>query len=288
MWRAKTRSWRQTDQAALRVGVSSNFDPVNVTNYTKCRDLIWNLLIKKPDESPSQSTFRSLVLSDNPQDGQFCSTTGRYRFEHVCNSVICRGVAWSNAARTWNGNWPIRPRSRNERTVDELDAELPRSDGFNIQIGNGLFARRPEPYGRRPAKTGCQTEQQTGLRQPTALLRATASFDPAASTLSTQLLRYAIRSMSGGRSRNQRRGPPQALGDGGQNKLILGASWTTQSKSAELQDALQVRKPHLDLLALASRLLEASVRANDGRRPGRVHGCRAGSCAMGLLDSTAV
>ena len=59
-------------------------------------------------------------------------------------------------------------------------------------------------------------------------------------------------SLSGWRSRNQRCEPAQVLSDGGQNKLILGASWTTQSKSAELQDAFQVRKPHLDLLALTS------------------------------------
>jgi hypothetical protein len=45
--------------------------------------------------------------------------------------------------------------------------------------------------------------------------------------------------------------------DGSQNKLILGASWATQSQSTEPQDALQVCEPHLDLLALPSRLLEA-------------------------------
>jgi hypothetical protein len=49
---------------------------------------------------------------------------------------------------------------------------------------------------------------------------------------------------------NQRCKSPQVLSDGGQNKLILGASWTTQSKPTELKDALQVREPHLDLLAL--------------------------------------
>lgn len=37
--------------------------------------------------------------------------------------------------------------------------------------------------------------------------------------------------------RNQRCEPPQVLGNGGQNELILGASWTTQSRPAELQDA---------------------------------------------------
>jgi hypothetical protein len=37
----------------------------------------------------------------------------------------------------------------------------------------------------------------------------------------------------------------------------LGASWTTQSKQAELEDALQVCEPHLDFLALKSRLLKA-------------------------------
>jgi hypothetical protein len=38
---------------------------------------------------------------------------------------------------------------------------------------------------------------------------------------------------------------------------ILTASWTTQSKSTESQNALQVREPHLDLLALTPRLLKA-------------------------------
>jgi hypothetical protein len=49
---------------------------------------------------------------------------------------------------------------------------------------------------------------------------------------------------------NQRSEPPQVLSDGGQNKLILGASRATQSEAAEPQDALQVCEPHLDLLAL--------------------------------------
>ena len=76
-------------------------------------------------------------------------------------------------------------------------------------------------------------------------------------------------SPSGWRSRNQRCEPSQVLSDGGQNKLILGASWTTQSKPAELQDALQVREPHLDLLALTPRLLEA---LGASERPGDVPG----------------
>ena len=75
--------------------------------------------------------------------------------------------------------------------------------------------------------------------------------------------------LSGWRSRNQRCEPAQVLSDGGQNKLIPGAWWTTQSKSAELQDALQVRKPHLDLLALTSRYLEA---LGASERPGNVPG----------------
>jgi hypothetical protein len=51
---------------------------------------------------------------------------------------------------------------------------------------------------------------------------------------------------------NQRCEPSQILSDGGQNKLILGASWTTQSQSTKLQDALQVCEPHLDLLPITS------------------------------------
>jgi hypothetical protein len=49
----------------------------------------------------------------------------------------------------------------------------------------------------------------------------------------------------------------------------LSASWTTQSKPTELQDALQVCEPHLDLLALMSRLLEAP---GASERPGNVSG----------------
>src|SRR5450756_1115000 len=74
-------------------------------------------------------------------------------------------------------------------------------------------------------------------------------------------------SLSGWRSRNQRCEPPQVLGDGRQDKLVLGASWTTQSQPTELQDAFEVREPHLDLLALASRLLKA-LGANE--RPGNI------------------
>ena len=72
--------------------------------------------------------------------------------------------------------------------------------------------------------------------------------------------------MSGWWSRDQRREAPQILSDGSQNKLILGASRPTQSKSTEPQDALQMRKPHLDLLALAPRLLKvlgANERSGD-------------------------
>src|SRR5882672_3270822 len=75
--------------------------------------------------------------------------------------------------------------------------------------------------------------------------------------------------MSGWRSRNQRCEPPQVLGDGRQNKLILRAAWATQSQPTEPQDALQVCEPHLDLLALASRLLKA---LGTSERPGDVSG----------------
>src|ERR1700722_12862087 len=68
------------------------------------------------------------------------------------------------------------------------------------------------------------------------------------------------------RPRDQGCEPPQVLCDGGQNKLVLGTSWTTQPKSAELEDALQVCEPHLDLLALMPRPFEglgASQRSGD-------------------------
>ncbi len=68
---------------------------------------------------------------------------------------------------------------------------------------------------------------------------------------------------------DQRCEPSQVLSDGSENKLILGAAWATQSKSTELQDALQVCEPHLDLLALTSRLLKA---LGASERPGNVSG----------------
>ena len=42
---------------------------------------------------------------------------------------------------------------------------------------------------------------------------------------------------------------PRTVADGGQNKLILGTSRAAQSEPTELQDALQVCEPHLDLFA---------------------------------------
>ena len=94
-------------------------------------------------------------------------------------------------------------------------------------------------------------------------------FDPDADTLYATLTLRNTQSLSGWRSGNQRREPSQVLSNGGQNKFVLNASWTTQSKPAEFQDALQVCEPHLDLLTLTARLLEGfGVR----KRPGNVSG----------------
>src|SRR5882762_10083809 len=51
--------------------------------------------------------------------------------------------------------------------------------------------------------------------------------------------------------------------------FILGTTRTTQSQPTEPQDALQVCEPHLDLLALPSRLLKA---LGASERPGDVPG----------------
>ena len=75
--------------------------------------------------------------------------------------------------------------------------------------------------------------------------------------------------LSGWRSRNQRCEPAQVLSDGGKNELILGTSRAAQSKPTELQDALQVCEPHLDLFALVPRPLEA---LGASQRPGNVPG----------------
>jgi hypothetical protein len=54
-----------------------------------------------------------------------------------------------------------------------------------------------------------------------------------------------------------------------QEQIVLGTSRSTQSKPTELQDALQMREPHLDLLALPPRLLEA---LGTGERTGKIPG----------------
>jgi len=112
--------------------------------------------------------------------------------------------------------------------------------------------------------------------------------DPPALTplYATPTLRDA-QNLSGGWSSDQRCEPPQVLGDGGQNELNLGASWTTQSKPAELQDALQACEPHLDSFAHVATSQSLRCQQTTGQRPGRAHGRRAGSGAMGLSDSTA-
>ncbi|MGY4379168.1 hypothetical protein ACVWZ3_006807 [Bradyrhizobium sp. i1.3.6] len=74
-----------------------------------------------------------------------------------------------------------------------------------------------------------------------------------------------------------------------QEQTRPGRPWATKPKPTKPQDALEMRKPHLDLLALTSRRLE-SLGASE--RPGDVPGVlmyvARGSCAMVLLDSTAV
>jgi hypothetical protein len=55
----------------------------------------------------------------------------------------------------------------------------------------------------------------------------------------------------------------ESLGDGSQNKLILGALWATKRKPTKPQDALQVRKPHLNLLAPCRDVSKPSVPESD-------------------------
>ena len=62
--------WHLRDGA--RLSAARGLPPVEILVSASKAGLTWKLLIKKPDESPSQSTFRSLVLPDNPQDAQFC------------------------------------------------------------------------------------------------------------------------------------------------------------------------------------------------------------------------
>ena len=115
--------------------------------------------------------------------------------------------------------------------------------------------------------------------------RATRLDPQARRSYATFTLR-STQSMNGWWPSDQGCEPPQILCDGSQNKFILGASWATQSQPTKLQDALQVGEPHLDLPAATAR--SPRYWRATGQRPGRAHGCRAGSCAMALLDSTAV
>jgi hypothetical protein len=48
--------------------------------------------------------------------------------------------------------------------------------------------------------------------------------------------------------------PPQVLRDRRQCELELRAAWASQTQFAEPQNALEMRKQHLDLLAIAARL----------------------------------
>ena len=50
--------------------------------------------------------------------------------------------------------------------------------------------------------------------------------------------------------------PPQVLRGSGEQDLVPRAAQATQSKPIEPEDALHMCKPHLDLLALPTRLLE--------------------------------
>ena len=43
----------------------------------------------------------------------------------------------------------------------------------------------------------------------------------------------------------------EVLGGGGEEELISGSVWTAKAKPVELQDTLEMRKQHLDLLPLA-------------------------------------
>jgi hypothetical protein len=47
--------------------------------------------------------------------------------------------------------------------------------------------------------------------------------------------------------------PAQVLSDGCQRELELGAAWASQAQAAKPQNALEVGKQHLDLLAIATR-----------------------------------
>jgi hypothetical protein len=95
-------------------------------------------------------------------------------------------------------------------------------------------------------------------------LRA-AGFDlPAPDALYTTLTLRDAQSLSGWWPSDL-----QVLSDGGENELILGASRATKSEPPEPEDALQVCEPHLDLLALTPRLLEA---LGASERPGNISG----------------
>src|SRR5262249_14971324 len=66
----------------------------------------------------------------------------------------------------------------------------------------------------------------------------------------------ALREANGGhrwrRTAEKLSKPPQVLCSCGEQHFILGAAQATQPKPVELQDALHMSKPHLDLLALAA------------------------------------
>lgn len=44
----------------------------------------------------------------------------------------------------------------------------------------------------------------------------------------------------------------EVLGCGGEEELIVGAIWSSQAQSTQLEDAFQVREQHFDLLSLSA------------------------------------
>ena len=69
-------------------------------------------------------------------------------------------------------------------------------------------------------------------------------------SINVATLRYRLRCRGPGG--DQLRHPSEVLSDGCQHELVLRAARASKPKTAEAEDALQMREPHLDAFAVAS------------------------------------
>jgi hypothetical protein len=182
-----------------------------------------------------------------------------------------------SGCRAGAGDPGDNPPSDRIRTFDRISRSVRRSGGNHVEVAVVLVARRrtrnsPRHYRARVGSTVAADDDEMMLHisywqillqksatadGSSAISLRTADFDLPTPTHSTQLPRYAMHMAraGGGRATSLR-----AAADSGRwrpERTHPGRFVDHVAVSAELQDALEVRKAHLDLLTPVPRLLKA-------------------------------